>query len=103
MRMTANIGSGRRKGNNHFGPRVGGRQGIMVSEFLTLGGILRVPDHVSGEELSSNPTWPQMEGKPVREGLQDLKYGKDNYWTGEKMVEHTTRVAIPIFKYVSSP
>jgi hypothetical protein len=41
----------------------------------------------------------QIEGKPVREGLQDLEYGKDNYWTGEKMVEHTTRVAIPIFKY----
>jgi hypothetical protein len=25
MRMTANIGSGRRKGNSHFDPRVGGR------------------------------------------------------------------------------
>jgi len=73
-------------------------KGIMVSGFLTPGGILRVPDHVSDEELSSNPTWPQIEGKPVREGLQYLEYGKDNYWTGDKMVEHTTRVAIPIFQ-----
>ena len=30
--------------------------------------------------------------------MQYLEYGKDNYWTGDKMVEHTMRVALPIFK-----
>jgi len=38
------------------------------------------------------------DGRPVREAIQYLEYGKDNYWTGEKMVEHTKQV-IPILKY----
>ena len=30
-----------------------------------------------------------------------LEYGKDNYWTGGKMVEHAVRVAlqVPTFRY----
>ena len=27
-----------------------------------------------------------------------LEYGKDNYRTGDKMVEHAVRVALPIFR-----
>jgi hypothetical protein len=49
--------------------------------------------------LLSDPTWSKDgTGKPVREGLHYFEYGKDNYWTGDKMVEHTARVAVPIFK-----
>ncbi|KAN0067115.1 hypothetical protein V8E54_014762 [Elaphomyces granulatus] len=46
-----------KKGEQPLRPKGMGK-GIMVSGFLTPGGILRVPDHVSDEELSSNPTWP---------------------------------------------
>ena len=75
-------------------------KGIMVSGFLTPGGILSVPDNVPDAELLTNPTWPQDDkGKPYREALEYLEYGKDNYWTGEKMVEQTMRVAIPIFEH----
>ena len=28
-----------------------------------------------------------------------LEYGKGNYWTGDKMVEHAVHVALPIFRY----
>ena len=28
-----------------------------------------------------------------------LEYGKGNYWTGDKMVEHAIRTALPIFRY----
>jgi hypothetical protein len=28
------------------------------------------------------------------------EYGKDNYWTGEKMVEQMARIALPIYNYV---
>jgi hypothetical protein len=87
----ANVDSGRRKVKNKFD--LGRGKGIMISGFLTPGGILKVPDHLSDEELLSDPTWPKDgTGKPVREALHYFEYGKDNYW---KMVEHTARVAVP--------
>ena len=74
-------------------------KGIMVSGFLTPAGILRVPTHVSDGQLLADPTWPQNDkGEPVREAIEYLEYGKDNYWTGEKMVNHT-KVAIRILKH----
>ena len=31
--------------------------------------------------------WQRLPGgKPVREAMELLEYGKDNYWTGKKMV-----------------
>lgn len=101
---TFNANDGKRRlwlkqGEQPLRPKGKGK-GIMVSGFLTPGGILRVPDHVPDAELLTNPTWPRDDkGKPVREAIEYLEYGKDNYWTGEKMVEHTTHVAIPIFNY----
>jgi hypothetical protein len=100
---TFNANDGKRrfwskKGEQQIRPKSRGK-GIMISGFLTPGGILKVPDHLSDEELLSDPTWPKDgTGKPVREGLHYFEYGKDNYWTGDKMVEHTARVAVPIFK-----
>jgi hypothetical protein len=29
---------------------------------------------------------------PIREAIEYLEYGKDNYWTGEKIVEQVARV-----------
>lgn len=70
-------------------------KGIMVSAFLTPGGILKVPDNISDREiLNKYPTWNMTgDGKPVREAIQYLEYGKDNYWTGDKMVDHSIQAA----------
>ena len=101
---TFNTNDGKRRlwskgGEQPLRPKGKGK-GIMVSGFLTPGGILRVPDHVSDTELLTDPMWLRDDnGKPVRKAIEYLEYGKDNYWTGEKMVEHTMRAAIPIFKH----
>jgi hypothetical protein len=74
-------------------------KGIMVSGFLTPRGVLMIPDHISNEKLLTDSCWPLDDsGLPEREAIWYLGYGKDNYWTGEKMVEHTKSV-IPFLKY----
>jgi len=71
----------------------------MVSAFLTPGGILRVPESITDCELLQDQTWPlDKDEKPVREALEFLEYGKDNYWTGDKMVDQTIKVAVRIFR-----
>lgn len=37
-------------------------------------------------------------GNPVREAVKYLEYGKDNYWDGDKIIDHTIEVALMIFK-----
>lgn len=76
-------------------------KGIMVSGFLTPGGVLSIPESISDAELLQNEVdWPLLpDGKPVRCGLQFLEYGKDNYWNGDKMVDHAIKVAAHIFPY----
>lgn len=63
-------------------------------------GILGLPQRVSDQELLErrlNPSGPGM--KVVRrEAIEYLEYGKDNYWTGDKMIDQTISVAIPTFK-----
>ena len=54
-------------------------KGIMISAFLTPGGILQVPDHIPDAELLANSKWPQVNGIPVCEAVEYLEYGKDNY------------------------
>ena len=67
--------------------------------FLTPGGILTVPAHVPDAQLLADSTWLRDdEGVPVRQAIKYLEYGKDNYWTGEKMVEHT-EFAIKMLKF----
>ena len=80
--------------------RLKGRgKGIMVSGFLTPGGILQVPDELSDADLIAKPNWRRDDkGQAVREALRYLEFGKDNYWTGEKMVEQTLQAALPIFE-----
>lgn len=100
---TFNANDGKRKiwkeeGKNPIRPKNRGK-GIMVSAFCTPGGILRIPDGVSNAELQLNPTWPMKSGVPVREAVEYLEYGKDNYWTGEKLVKQVVDVALPIFRY----
>lgn len=43
--------------------------------------------------------WPiDYTGKLICDSVHFFEYGKDNYWTWEKMVEHPIRVVLPIFK-----
>ena len=74
----------------------------MVSGFLTPGGRLQVPEHITDDMLCNSelyPQWPRMEdGRPQRGAMVYLEYGKDNYWTGEKMIDHAIAVALPIFR-----
>lgn len=73
-------------------------KGIMVSLFLTPGGILSVPEQFSDLELMMDPGHPKLDGKPLRQAIKYLEYGKDNYWTGDMMVDQTIYEALPIFK-----
>jgi hypothetical protein len=59
----------------------------MVSDFLTPKRRLAVPDAISEAEL----------GLPRRYVSEYFIYGKDKYWRGDDMVDHTVKVAIPIF------
>ena len=62
----------------------------MVSDFLTPGGRLAVPDTVSDAELDTRLL-------PRRHATEYFIYGKDKYWQGDDMANHTAKVAIPIF------
>lgn len=102
---TFNANDGKRaiwmeKGKPPIRPKGRGK-GIMVSGFLTPGGVLSIPESISDAELLRNEVdWPLLpDGKPVRCGLQLLEYGKDNYWNGDKMVDHAVKVAARIFPY----
>ena len=62
----------------------------MVSDFLTPEGRLAVPDTIPGTELTAQLlTWWYA--------TEHFVYGKDKYWFGDDMVNHTPRVAVPIF------
>jgi hypothetical protein len=87
-----------RKGHQPLRPKTKGK-GIMVSGFLTPGGRLRVPDTIPDSELLKDPMWVLVDDKPIRDAMWLLEYGKDNYWTGDKMIWHTMRIAVPIFRY----
>ncbi len=65
-------------------------KGLMVSDFLTPGGRLAVPDAISDTELAARLL-------PRRYATEYFVYGKDKYWRGDDMVDHTVKVAIPIF------
>jgi hypothetical protein len=86
------------KGEQPIRPKHRGK-GIMVSGFLTPGGRLRVPEHISNEELLRDPMWVSVDGDPVREAMSCFEFGKDKWWTSERMVDHTLRIALPIFRY----
>ncbi|RPB20084.1 hypothetical protein L211DRAFT_870918 [Terfezia boudieri ATCC MYA-4762] len=73
--------------DNAYPLRKKGRgKGIMVSEFMTPRGRLAVPPHIYAEDL------------PRHQATEFLEYGQDNWWTEEKMVEHVSNIAIPIFE-----
>ena len=67
----------------------------MVSDFLTPGGRLRAPSHITDQELAK---------KGLRRNAAELlEYGSGNYWTGERMVRQTMDIAITIFELAYPP
>ena len=73
-------------------------QGIMVSEFLTPIGRLRVPDKPFEQfTFEEQNLMTAYNLKPGQYATIILEYGKDNYWDGDKMIEQITKLAIPIF------
>ncbi len=73
---------------------------IMASEFLTPSGRLKVPNSVADEEFLQQIDWPLDEnGKPARYTTELLEFGKDNYWTGDKIVDQVVKIATPVFSY----
>jgi len=70
-------------------PKARGK-GLMVSDFLTPGGRLAVPNTISDTEMSARLM-------PRRYALEYFIYGKDKYWRGDDMVDHAINVAVLIF------
>ena len=68
-------------------------KGLMVSDFLTPGGRLAAPDTITDAELTARFL-------PCRYATEYLVYGKYKYWRGDDMVDHTVKVAIPIFNTI---
>jgi hypothetical protein len=99
---TFNANDGQRRGwvapgSQKIRPKGKGR-GIMVSAFLTPGGILAIPGNVPDSDLLADPSWPRLaDGSPVREAVEYLEYGADNYWTSDKMLSQVENVAVRIF------
>ena len=65
----------------------------MGVDFLTPGGRLAIPDTISDAELAAQQL-------PRRYATEYFVYGKDKYWRGDDMVNHTIKVAVPIFNAV---
>lgn len=101
---TFNANDGKRriwkeKGKSPLRPKRRGK-GIMVSEFLTPIGRLKIPDTVPDAYLLHDSNWPLDENqKPRRCCTELLEYGKDNYWDGDKMTDQTVNLATWIFPY----
>ena len=70
----------------------GNGKGIMMSDFLTPNGRLQAPSQITEDIL--------MAHNVPREATTFFEYGKDNYWTGEKMAAQTLDVAVPLFEVV---
>lgn len=69
------------------------RKGIMVSDFITECGRLKIPTDVTDEEF-------QALNLPQRQVTEYLEYGKDNYWTCEKPISSIINVALPTFSAI---
>lgn len=96
---TFNVNDGRRymwleEHGDPLRPKGKGK-GIMVSDFLTPNGRLTAPPQITDDTLAAQ--------KLPRQATIMLEYGKDSYWTGEKMCEQTLDIAIPLFEIVFPP
>lgn len=87
------------KGKSPLRPK-GKAKGIMVSEFLTPIGRLRVPDSMPNHQLLQDKGWPLDENQNSGCYCTELlEYGRDNYWDRDKMTDQTVNLATRIFPY----
>ena len=74
-------------------------KGIMVSDFLTPGGRLRVPDGIDNSTVTQ---YGMLDEGPRRLDPQlaacSIKYGGDTWWDGDQLVEQVLKLAIPVFE-----
>ena len=74
-------------------------KGIMVSDFLTPGGRLQVPE---GQSLNPNPGYGTQQDGPKRLDSHlascSIEYGGDTWWDGDQLVDQVLQLAIPIFE-----
>ena len=72
---------------------------IMVSDFLTPGGQLRVPE---GKTVILDPEYVMQDGSPKRLDSNlascSIEYGRDRWWDGDQLVDQVLKLAIPIFE-----
>ena len=73
--------------------------GIMVSDFLTPGGRLRVPE---GKTVILDPEYAMQDGSPKRLDSNlascSILYGGDRWWDGDQLVDQVSKLVIPIFE-----
>jgi hypothetical protein len=72
-------------------------QGIMISEFITPGGVLQAPSGLPHGDL---PTWGLNEGlrpTPYQATVQ-LECGGEDWFTGDLLLDQTLNAAIPLFE-----
>ena len=75
----------------------------MVSGFRTPAGRLWVLDCTPYNGPLKENNWPpRRDLTQVRDAMQLLEFRKDNYRTGNKMVDHPLQTAFPIFKIAFS-
>jgi hypothetical protein len=84
---TFNANDGKRElwmedGKQSLRPKARGK-GLVISDFLTPGGRLAVPDAISDTELKHDIDLPR------RYATEYFEYGKDKYWRGDDVVDHT--------------
>jgi len=74
-------------------------KGIMVSDFLTPGGRLQVPE---GQSLNPNPGYGTQQDGPKRLDSPlascTIEYGGDTWWDGDQLVDQVLQLTIPIFE-----
>ena len=72
----------------------------MISKFLTSIRRLRVPDSALDYQLFQNKDLPLDENKKSYQYyIELLKYGKDNYWNRDKMIDQIVNLVTRIFFY----
>jgi len=74
-------------------------KGIMVSDFLTPGGRLCIPDDINDPPVTE---YGMSDNGPKRMDQQltacSIEYGGDNWWNGDQLVEQVLKLAIPVFE-----
>ena len=96
---TFNVNDGRRQmwlqdEENPLRPKGNGK-GIMVSEFLTPRGRLKIPESVSDDQLEAL--------RLRRFATEIFEYGAEKYWNSEMLAEQTLEVAVPLFEVAFPP